>query len=238
MAKEKRDEIEDLLDELDGKKGNGKKKDTKKIAPAKADVTGVIPVSKLVFNEGNREADKDAVKELENSIKNFGLLVPVIIGDGGEVLDGERRARACISLGMKEIPFVRKSSEFDETTIVSNYIRRNLSESEAKEIFKRMHDRGMTQKDIAEKIGMTQARVSQILSDKKPADKKKKPEKKKEKKVERVNLPENVNMVVKKNTVEIMFTLDDEMIKNPEKAIINLFREIKAFKDIIKKERR
>lgn len=237
MTKDKdEDEVQDLLDEIEGKESKSPKEE---VSAKKKDMTlppvivGEVPIKKLKFNKLNRVATEEAVNEIASSISMFGLMIPIVINKKFEILEGERRTRACMKLGYETIPFISSTAHFDEASLVANYIRENLTDEQVHGIMERMYKKeSKTQEEIANSVGISQARVSQILG-----SKKKKPKRKKAKKVKRVALPENVKMDVFKNRVEVTFVLDEEMLKTPEKSIVKLFKEIKGFDNIIAEER-
>lgn len=226
-----KEEIQDLLDELEEKKSGTTK--TKKKASEKPIVTGVIPVKQVKVNKENRELDKSAVDEIAKSIEKYGLIIPIVIDSEKNLLDGERRLRAFEKLGKKEIPFIVVNKNFDSTTLVTNFIRENLTKGEVKTILNRMKDEdNKSQTEIAEEIGLSKSRVSQLIG-----KRIKKPKEKKKKKVQSVELPENIKMAVKKSSVSVTFTLNEMMLKKPLESISKLFAEIKDFKGIIERAR-
>lgn len=248
MAEKDDGGIDDLLAEIEGnessskkeaQKAPAKKKTAKKKASKKSSPVLVqnVEIRKVKFNENNREAYEQEVNELACSIEASGFIMPIVVNKKKEVLDGERRARACLQLGMDTIPCIVSDSTFDEATILANYVRTNLSEEELKSIFTRMHKtEGLTQQEIANRIGVSQGRVSQVLSRKKRGGKKR--GRAKAKRVRKVSLPENVQLKVGSNRTELTFILDDEMVKNPLKSISTLFKEIKDLPGLIKEARK
>jgi len=113
-----------------------KEKNTEK-ADLKADKTGEIYL-KINEVEPNRdqprkEFDEDALLELADSIKQFGVLQPLLVQkkDGYyEIIAGERRWRAAKLAGIKEIPVLIKeytSQEIVEISLIENIQRENLN---------------------------------------------------------------------------------------------------------------
>lgn len=112
-----------------------------------------------------------ALKELEESIKIFGVLEPIIvrpIGDKYQIVIGERRWRACKNIKMKTIPcFVRKMSEAKsfECALTENVQRDDLSAIEEARAYKKMIDEKIVknQSEVARRIGVSRARITQKM---------------------------------------------------------------------------
>jgi ParB family chromosome partitioning protein len=122
--------------------------------------------------------DAKALQELADSIANNGLMQPITVRpvqkDGGtvyEIVAGERRWRAhCLLRDQGKLPDgsilarVRKmdEEERDIQAIVENLSRADITPLEEARAFKRMLDRGMTEQELATKLGLRQAwRVSE-----------------------------------------------------------------------------
>lgn len=114
---------------------------------------------------------EDSLKELAASIKEKGVLQPVIvapIGDGSfRLIAGERRFRAARIAGLKKIPvIVRQSDPEDslEVALIENIQREELGPVETAQAFqtlmKRFH---MTQETLSEKVGKERATVANYL---------------------------------------------------------------------------
>lgn len=113
----------------------------------------------------------DSLKELAASIKEKGILQPIIIsrvGDGTfRVVAGERRWRAAGLAGMKKIPALIKdivSQDSLEIALIENLQREDLNPVETAEAFHRlMTDHNLTQEDLSIKIGKDRATVANYL---------------------------------------------------------------------------
>ena len=98
---------------------------TKEEAVESAEDKGQEKLVKITKVEPNREQprknfDEDALQELADSIKQFGLLQPILVQDRQtyyEIIAGERRWRAAKLAGLKEVPVIVKS--FSEQEIVA-----------------------------------------------------------------------------------------------------------------------
>lgn len=117
-----------------------------------------------VFNE-------DSLRELSASIKEKGILQPIIVsrtGDGSfTLIAGERRWRAAGLAGLKKIPALIKnvaSKDSLEIALIENIQREDLNPIEMAEAFNRlMQDFTMTQEDLADKVGKDRATVANYL---------------------------------------------------------------------------
>lgn len=117
-----------------------------------------------------KHIDEDSLNELAESIKQKGVLQPVLIRtleQGYELICGERRYRAALVAGLKEIPANIRSMNDDEAfecQIVENLERKDVHPLEEAEAFKRMIDSGKyTLADIAAKLAKTETFVLQRL---------------------------------------------------------------------------
>ena len=116
------------------------------------DGTGLIikrKISELKFIKRNRAADPATVEVLAKSIKAVGLMVPIIINDCDEIIDGERRTRAHTAAGRKEIECIVRDKDFETGSIIANFFRKNYSKDEVIERINYMLEHGnMTQKEV------------------------------------------------------------------------------------------
>lgn len=115
--------------------------------------------------------DEAALNELTMSIKEKGILQPVIVsrtGDGSfDLIAGERRWRAAGLAGLKKIPALIKnvaSEESLEIALIENIQREDLNPIETAEAFNRlMRDFHLTQEALSEKVGKERATVANYL---------------------------------------------------------------------------
>ena len=95
------EEVEEKLDKIEGKSENIQKLKIIDIEPNR--------------NQPRRVCDEEAIEELAESIKEYGLLQPIIVSKKDkyyEIIAGERRWRACIKAGLTEIPvIIREDNE-------------------------------------------------------------------------------------------------------------------------------
>ena len=114
--------------------------------------------------------DDDALAELTTSIKNYGVIQPIIVKekDGRYVIiAGERRWRASRLAGLKTIPCVVKDyteQEISEIAIIENLQREDLNPIEsAKAIKSLINQYNLTQDEVADKIGKSRPAVANTL---------------------------------------------------------------------------
>lgn len=130
---------------------------------------------KISYVEPNREQprkqfDEDALIELSESIKQFGILQPILThkkGDYYEIIAGERRWRAAKMAGLKEVPVLVREftdKEIVEISLIENIQRENLNPIEEAIGFKRlMNEFNMKQDEIAERVSKSRTAVTNSM---------------------------------------------------------------------------
>lgn len=114
---------------------------------------------------------EDSLKELSASIKEKGVLQPIIVsrtGDGSfSLIAGERRWRAASLAGLKKIPALVKnvaSKDALEIALIENIQREDLNPVETAEAFNRLvQDFGLTQEELSGRVGKERATVANYL---------------------------------------------------------------------------
>ncbi|MCI5773741.1 MAG: nucleoid occlusion protein [Erysipelotrichaceae bacterium] len=111
--------------------------------------------------------DDKTLQELAESIKENGLLQPIVVrkaDKGYEIIAGERRFRACVLAGFKEVPcLIMDPSDLQsaQLALVENIQRENLTSiEEAKAYVKIMSLANITQEKLAEKLGKSQSTIA------------------------------------------------------------------------------
>lgn len=114
--------------------------------------------------------DEEGLRELAASIREHGLLQPVVVrpvGDGYEIVAGERRWRACRMLGWEKILALVRSYDDEQTAVallVENLQRADLNPLEEAAAYRRlMEEFGLTQEEIARRVGKSRAAVGNTL---------------------------------------------------------------------------
>jgi ParB family chromosome partitioning protein len=142
------------------------------VAPSPTAHPHEIPVDRITPNpfQPRKTFDPDALGELQASIAELGVLVPIIVrkrGEGYELLAGERRWRACAALARPTIPaIVRESNDRDtlEVAIVENLQREDLNPlEEAAGFASLMQEYAFTQEQVAQRLGKSRAAVANTL---------------------------------------------------------------------------
>ena len=121
-------------------------------------------------NQPRKDFSKEELDELADSIRQYGVMSPIVVkkkDDGYMIIAGERRWRAARIAGLDEVPVVIK--EVDEITaaemaIVENIQRTDLNPVEEAGAYKTLTEEyGLTQEEIAEKIGKSRSSVANSL---------------------------------------------------------------------------
>lgn len=113
---------------------------------------------------------QESIDELANSIKESGVLQPVIVvpeGDHYRIIVGERRWRAAQKIGLKKIPALIRSMQKVqqlETSLTENLQREDLNPLEVALAYQKMiQELNYTQQEIADKVGKDRASVANYL---------------------------------------------------------------------------
>lgn len=122
-------------------------------------------------NQPRRSFDEDALEELSQSIKEHGVLQPILVRPqiygGYQIVAGERRYRASRMAGLTEIPAIIKELSDSETmqiALIENLQRRDLSDlEEAKGYQTLMDEYGFSQEDVARTVGKSRSAVANTL---------------------------------------------------------------------------
>ncbi len=118
-------------------------------------------------NQPRKNFDEDSLQELAESIKQHGVLSPLLVVDRGEyyeIVAGERRWRAATIAELKEVPVIVKElteQEIVELSIIENLQREDLNEIEEAMAYKRlMTEFHLTQDEVAEKVSKSRAAIA------------------------------------------------------------------------------
>ncbi len=114
--------------------------------------------------------DEEALEELAASIRQYGILQPILVQDRGdhyEIIAGERRWRAAIKAGLREVPVVIRSyseQEIMELSLIENIQRQDLNPIEEAEAYSRLIEEfGLKQEEIAERVSKSRTAVTNSL---------------------------------------------------------------------------
>lgn len=130
---------------------------------------------KITKVEPNREQprkkfDEDALQELADSIKQYGVISPILVQDRKtyyEIVAGERRWRAAKLAGLKEVPVIIKNfteQEIVEISLIENIQRENLNPIEEAQAYKRLlTEFNLKQDEVAERVSKSRTAVTNSM---------------------------------------------------------------------------
>lgn len=136
---------------------------------------GPETIVKITSVEPNRKQprknfDEDALQELSDSIKQFGLIQPILVQDRKdhyEIIAGERRWRAAKLAGLKEIPVIIRDyteQEIVEISLIENIQRQDLNPIEEAQAYKRLLEEfNLKQDEVAERVSKSRAAVTNSI---------------------------------------------------------------------------
>ena len=114
--------------------------------------------------------DEKALKELAVSIKEHGVIQPIIVRNVKgkyEIIAGERRVKASILAGLEEIPAIIRDfndTEMMEIALLENLQRENLTAIEEATAYKKLQETlGLTQEELAKRLGKSRSHITNML---------------------------------------------------------------------------
>ncbi|MEL7610727.1 MAG: ParB/RepB/Spo0J family partition protein [Bacillota bacterium] len=122
-------------------------------------------------NQPRQSFDDESILELAQSIRQVGLIQPLVVRrmDGGfELVAGERRLRACKSIGMKKVYCIVQNDIFEEDSammaLIENLQRENLHFLEEAQCYQTMLSTyNLKQEELAERLGKSQSSIANKL---------------------------------------------------------------------------
>ena len=132
----------------------------------------IVKITKVEPNRSQprKNFDEDALQELADSIKQFGLLQPILVQDKGEyyeIIAGERRWRAAKLAGLKEVPVIIRnysSQEIVEISLIENIQREDLYPIEEAQAYKRLlTEFNLKQDEVAERVSKSRTAVTNSM---------------------------------------------------------------------------
>ncbi len=132
----------------------------------------MVPITKVEPNQDQprRHFDEDALLELSESLKQYGILSPLLVqkkDDYYEIIAGERRWRAAKIAELKEVPVIVRdlsSQEVVEISLIENIQREDLNPIEEAMAYKRLLDEfHMKQDEVAERVSKSRAAVTNSI---------------------------------------------------------------------------
>ena len=118
-------------------------------------------------NQPRQHFDESAIAELADSIRQHGLIQPIVVrpfGGGYQIVAGERRWRACKMLGKSEVPAIIKEfsdSETAQIALIENVQREDLNPIEEAYAYRALMDEyNMTQEALSEAVGKSRSAIA------------------------------------------------------------------------------
>ena len=122
------------------------------------------------INQPRKQFDEDALLELSESVKQYGILQPLLVSDKKdyyEKIAGERRWRAAKLAGLKEVPVIVKEfseQELVEISLIENIQREDLNPVEEAKAYKRLIDEfNLKQDEVADRVGKSRTAVTNSM---------------------------------------------------------------------------
>ncbi len=150
-------------------------KNNKRAGSSSEKEKGPETLVKITMVEPNREQprktfDEESLNELAESIKQFGLLQPILVQDRKdyyEIIAGERRWRAAKIAGLKEVPVIIKNlteQEIVEISLIENIQRENLNPIEEALAYKKLlNEFHLKQEEVAERVSKSRTAVTNSM---------------------------------------------------------------------------
>ncbi|MDH5719221.1 MAG: ParB/RepB/Spo0J family partition protein [Spirochaetia bacterium] len=133
---------------------------------------GIIEIKTEIIrvnpNNPRKKFDESAIEELGKTIKEYGLLQPILVRKKGEavyVISGERRLRACRLIGLKTVPCIIKEDLSEEKnlqiSLIENIQREQLDPIEEASVYKDLIEKyNFTQEILSEKVGKNRSTIA------------------------------------------------------------------------------
>lgn len=160
--------VQETSNYITGKKSEGKQETDNQIKAPEI----MVKLSKIEPNRSQprKQFDEDALLELAESIKQYGVLQPLLVSDKKdyyEIIAGERRWRAAKLAGLKEVPVLVKEfneQEVVEISLIENIQREDLNPVEEAMAYKRlMEEFQLKQDEIAERVAKSRTAVTNSM---------------------------------------------------------------------------
>ncbi len=132
----------------------------------------MVKITKVEPNrkQPRKNFDEDALIELSESIKQFGVIQPIVVQDRKdhyEIIAGERRWRAAKLAGLKEVPVIIKNyteQEIVEISLIENIQREDLNPIEEAQAYKRLlTEFNLKQDEVAERVSKSRTAVTNSM---------------------------------------------------------------------------
>lgn len=153
-------------EELSVKSKKGDEKENNAGGPVLLKINDIEPNR----NQPRKKFNEDALQELSESIKQFGVIQPLVVqkrDDYYEIIAGERRWRASKLAGIKEVPVIIKDyseQEIVEIALIENIQREDLNPIEEAQAYRRLIDEyDLKQDELAERISKSRTAITNSM---------------------------------------------------------------------------
>lgn len=164
--------LDSLIPDKKVKPAASEKKESKKEESVNKNGEIMVKINEVEPNreQPRKDFDEDALMELADSIKQFGILQPLLVQkkkDYYEIIAGERRWRAAKLAGLKEVPIIVKNytdQEIVEISLIENIQRENLNPIEEAMAYKRLLEEfNLKQDEVAERVSKSRTAVTNSM---------------------------------------------------------------------------
>lgn len=152
--------------ENEEKKINEKKEENIQEYDIQVDIKKIEPNR----NQPRKQFDEDAIEELAESIKQFGVIQPLIVkkrGEYYEIIAGERRWRASNKAGLKKVPVIIKEyddKEILKISLIENLQREDLNPIEEAQAYQKLQEEyGLKQDEIASSVSKSRTAITNTM---------------------------------------------------------------------------
>ena len=164
-----------LIPDAVGEAKSKKETEESQPSPDKSEKNGQETLVKITLVEPNRKQprknfDEDSLQELSDSIKQVGLIQPILVQDRKdhyEIIAGERRWRAAKIAGLKEVPVIIRDyseQEIMEISLIENIQREDLNPIEEAQAYKRLLEEfNLKQDEVAERVSKSRTAVTNSM---------------------------------------------------------------------------
>ncbi|MEE1313605.1 MAG: ParB/RepB/Spo0J family partition protein [Lachnospiraceae bacterium] len=148
------------------------KRRSRKTSSAEQESSWTLSINKIEpnRNQPRKNFDDESLQELADSIKQFGIIQPIVVqkkDEYYEIIAGERRWRAAKIAGLKEVPVIIKNykeNEIVEISLIENIQRENLNPIEEAQAYKTlMEEFGLKQEEVAGKVSKSRSTITNSL---------------------------------------------------------------------------
>lgn len=154
------------------KKSNTKASSAETVKEVIKEVEKTLKITELEPNpdQPRRHFEEDPLQELSDSIKEFGIIQPIVVTPKNgyyEIIAGERRWRAARMAGLKEVPVIVRNytdQEIVEISLIENIQRENLNPIEEAKAYQRLiQEFSLKQDEVAERVSKSRTAITNSM---------------------------------------------------------------------------